>query len=621
MYSRRGLIALGMLAGVSVSAVIVDGWSSRTPVRDSRRVLPEYATSGGVGRIVWRRAGQTDFELVVSTDGAFSMPDSRRAVIDRRAADEVLATLETMTFARRERVDSSRWAVLGLAAPRVRMHVHQRDGRVLVLSLGVMLPGIDRGWLGRHWTTKDGRPFTGERDAYLVDGHLLRALDRRERDIRARRVFDVFRDHITDVQIDTNAGSLHIEGRPLLVQTRAGRVELSRDALRALADMLNEIAIDRFGPRTSTERGAASPSVSIRVRRDEQTLELAVLGPCPDDSALVLVDTSIGTGCLAFDHIERIEALLGDPTSLFAQAVLPGGRPSQLIITASAGTRVAIRASGTSWRWVDDGASAIEAEAVDEWLSHLKRAASGAFVWLADVGIAAMPSQESMAIQKTEARWVMTIDARYAGDRRDVVHVLRHQTLGLLARRNDEPIGLRLDVAEHAAALIPVHPLRFSRRQLLSREPFGLRRATAMTYRSGRPVTVAALTRGELLEDWRVSIPSGRRPRSQALEHLRELGRLRALDFEHATILTRHGLTPPRRRIRVTFDRAPGEVGPDRRTPRDGSPIGASEEGVIHIIDVGAATERGCYARLDARGAVFLLDRDACAALLGPWSE
>ena len=280
---------------------------------------------------------------------------------------------------------------------------------------------------------------------------------------------------------------------------------------------------------------------------------------------------------------------------------------SEFVLRPAGADKSAIRliASGSAWSIVDaaessedgDGEQSAEASAVASWLGDLQSSTSGAYIAEREVNLG--DSAAAAAIIEAIYRAGDGRDGDRDGDR---LTFYRHPEHGLIARRNDEPAFMQVDVQPQAGRILTAWHHRFRRRQILSLEPYGLRRAVA---RRGTRI-VAELNRGELLEDWTAKIPADRKPLSQAIDALRELARLRAVAFVGRDIQRAWGLTPPALRIELTFDPGPMAAAGEPATQR------VLEVGARAGTDVAAP---GCYARIASDPTVFVIDPATCDTL------
>jgi hypothetical protein len=632
--STRSLV---ILAGVTAVLLLAAIWDLARPDRaapGSRRLVP---ACDSVARVVWERPataavalqhvdGRT-YELILSRDtGEVRLP------ADERVVDDVLGTLELLSP---RRALPARRAERGLAPARLHVRVICTDGRATTLALGDRSAAMDRVWLARA-----GDEQHSDTD-YLIEGHAARALDRSADELRARRVFarlgaSLAADGLTGaarIELQQGARSLALSGRPALVHLDAAvpgaRADLGQ--VSALVGRLRDLAIVRFGdaaPGSLAGSGAGHAEPLIIRVRDASAAEamLEELGPCPapsqsaspaatpyepapaaapsdvsaDPAGLRLVRTQLGAGCVPADALAAVAAFLDRPRQMIARTLVAPAAWQRIRILGSDGVDLVLVPRGGDVAMTVDheghGSETLAAEraAVDEWLSALAAAASGAVVPVAELD--ATPAL------------VFSVIVQQSGVE-DVVEVYRHpRSPGAaphwLARRNGEPVYLVLDVAPHAAGIMPVEPLRFLPRTLLVREPFALREVIGSE--QGR--VSEHLQRGELLDDWAAAVPAQSAVRPGTVDALRQtLAGLRAVRFVADAPAPAHRLTPPRRRVAAVFDPGPLDQGAPFRDR----------------IDIGADTPRGCLARLDAGapGPVFELDRRVCDVLLGAWTR
>ena len=614
--STRSLAILAALAALLVFAVIWDlVRPDRTATPGAGRLVPACER---VTRVAWERPG-TPVVTLQHVDGrAYELrlgegADETRLAADARVVEDVLGTLELLSP---RRALPARPAERGLDPAGLRIHVACDDGRVTTLALGDHIAALDRVWLARLSPDAGAdRPGTD----YLIEGHAARALDRSVDALRARRVFARLGASVTpdglsgDARIALRQGprALIVSGRPALVQLDAAAPELAAradlDRVSALVRRLRDLVIVHFVDEAHARDTGAEPLI-IHVRdQGGAAATLEDLGPCPAAPAsgpadLRLVRTQLGTGCVDTDDLAAVAGFVDQPRRMIARTLVHPGSWERMRILAANGVSLELAARGGELSMTVDygghGSETLTAEraAVDEWLAVLAAAAGETIVPVAELDHTpalafSMIVQQSGAEPMAESVVEVYRDPRPSGVAR------------WLARRDGEPVYLVLDQAAHAAAIMPVAPLRFLPRTLLVREPFALREVIA--HDRGRMSEI--LERGELIDDWAARSPARAAVRPGSVNALRHgLARLRAVRFVAEAPAPAHRLTPPRRRVEAVFD--PGPL--DADVP------------IRDRIDIGADTPHGCLARLDTgkQAPVFELDRVTCDALLGPWT-
>ena len=634
MGSRRALAVLAGLAALLVVAVIIDlgqWWPGQEPARApaTRRLLPGC---GVVQRIAWHRPGEPVVSIAREADRGMVLAGIDGLVdglVDQAVVADVLGTLELISYRRKLPADRR---ARGLDEPRVRLEITCEHGGVVTLALGHLIEQVDRVWLARGGdpgaggALPAGDPAENPAD-YLIDGYVARALDRSPAELRARRVFpllgalggrmsDPFVAGVARIEIQRGARTRVLSGSPPMVHlaqrpARApggiagalatGNVRADPAMVARLGDRLRDLSIVHFvdaAPRAPAPAGAGS-GLRVRVHGQGEAAgvvqELAWHGPCPGEPTMRLVSTAVGTGCVDAGALDAVAAFVGE-AMVSRHLVHPAARLAEIHITPAEAPAVTLVARGSAWhlRLAASAAAAAdtaEVGAVYGWLAALTRAAGGALI----------PADEA----RPGAR-VLAVTFTHADGRTEELALFRPERGNTwLARRNHEPVFLALDpaVVLGARGILPAGPARFRRRQVLALEPHALREAVAR--RGGR--VVEHLVRGELLSDWDVRVPAGKRLRAGAIEAIREAaGRLRARRYL-APEPERHGARQPwRRQVEVVFDPAPVDTEPAPRR---------------HRIDIGARTEAGCRARLDQEPTLIELDRASCDALLGPWTR
>lgn len=615
MHSRNQLLFLLLLAAVLITAVILDTRDTAGPRRASFRLFPEHAQAGGVVRVTWLRSGQEPVILERAAEDAFVLPSHRAqgAVVDHAVATDVFATLELLSFVRKE--DAARAAEHGLVPPRFALRIEFADGREGWLYVGDRVPQLDRVWVSVSRVARGAarRPGVGVvRGVYLIEGYHGRALDRTLDDLRQRRVFAVPAEHISSIEIHAGDRALVLSGQPLAVEVAGqdsapGAVLADAEAVSELVRQLRELSLLRFvrASDTPVPDHAVDPAAErmaglwIRVLAGASLLELRELGECPDGAGMRLVATSMGKGCVAADDLDALGAHAGNGKQLFSRSLLAAEPLAEVELARPGAYTLRFSATGRAWSMTGDdhgkpAAQAVESSAVDEWLDDLRKSSRGNY----------LPAQELDA--QPVPKSVLELQLVYRSGRRQRTSLFAHERHGLLARRHGEPVVLRLDVEPFASRILPVAPARFRNRQLLSLEPYALREATLEA--AGK--VMYHLVRAELLDDWHVRVPHGRSPRPLVIDTLRELARLRAQEFVAETPRAEHGLLPPQRTVRITFD--PGPLDP---------PLDTDDRHPAHVLELGRRNQQGCFARLDEQGPVFLLGRELCDVLMGNWVQ
>lgn len=564
MADRATLIALSVIAAALAVMVIVGAGGSGSTVVESRRVVPGFRPAA-VERITLR--GGEDAPVILERAGeGFAMVEPMQAPADDAAVDDLLGTIELLTWRRRGGAPS---ADQGLAPPAATVELELRGGGRQVIELGAHAGEIDRAWVAR-----DG-------EIYLIDGYAARALRRSAEDLRSRRPLPFRRDQLTGIEISRAQADLVLSGRPLAVHLDSGgAVRAAPEQVEALVRRLHELRFERFAAAaTEPEPGA----LTVRVIAAGPPLSLTALGPCPGSPELRLVDSSAGAGCVAAAELEAIAALAGQRSELLDRSLLfRDGRQATAVAIDAGETELALAAHGQVWTVSsgDDDEQTADAGAVRDWLEELADLISGEPLPVA-----------SVAPGPPEA----VIDIAGAGDLRERIALHHHPEQGLLARRDAEPVFWPL-AADSIVELLPQG--NFQSRQLITREPWGLRRVRALA--GGRPVE--ELVRGELAGDWSAATPANADLEPGIIEALRPvLAGLRAERFAGPDEAT--GLGRPRRVVEVELDPAPGGTEPFR-----------------HRIELGADADEGCYARID-RGAPAVLAEPDCAILSGPWTR
>jgi hypothetical protein len=475
--------------------------------------------------------------------GGGGAPGSAVVPADPVALRDLLGTLETLAPMRR---DSG-----AILAPALTLVLER--GRASALRL-LVAPGPS-GPTDRVWMSLSGQP-----GRFLVDGYAARALDVSVDALRDRRPFRRL-EAPTRIEITAGGHTALLTGSPWRIHHPSGPARAAPARVQNLLDSLSRLRISLFtGPPSRP-----APALRLAVTAAAGKTSIAVYDPCPGGGALV--ETPLGTGCAPLDSIDET---LADPDSWIDRALLaaPVDRVTRLRLTRAGRSIEVARADAP--------------DALRDWLTRWSTAPAGPIVPAArltspiahlDLDLDGLPRQQL-----------------------DIAPLAGTRTLAAL--RPGDPIALVLH--PWAATHLDPSPITFRSLDLLSLDPTSLRSATA---RRG-PAILESIERGDTLEDWRAVSPPASTVSPTALDSLRQtLAFLRAERFTAPTPSPRHGLTPPRRTLDLTFDPPPGSTTP-----------------LHHTLDVGTPSGSGCHARLDQDPTVFELPATTCRALLGPWT-
>ncbi|MCG8425333.1 MAG: DUF4340 domain-containing protein [Proteobacteria bacterium] len=654
MHSRNGLLVLSTLAAFLVAAVVIDSGRMKGPVSVSRRIIPELtgalASGEAIARITWKRSGIQPFSLMRDDTGEWVLVTDRShaiaagTAVNSAVVSDIVGTLELLSYVRTATGDPHTRAAGDRERSHLALHIELSTGQTVTLHLDQTVSAADRVWITRGNGRETAENTTALARRYLIDGYAARALDRNVADIRQHRLVRLSAESITAIELHAGDRELLIAGQPPAVYARSlfgsttdsenidsntdtvtssGHIRADPGAYTELVSALGALIIERFVPRRGdglTSDAALPHGLTVRIVGGDQPVELVEIGACPEvDSSLRLVVTSLGSGCMPVSLLDRVRAFTRRGRDMLAKHLITRGDIEEIVIqidaagVSGAGSRrpaIHLVARGSAWSirrsdWPDsiqqgserpghrtspgDKSSAAEADAVARWLVDVERSTTGRYV-----------SAPSITENSFQIAPRAIIEVMYRSGQPDRLAFFDHRDHGLVARRNREPAVMRVDVEPHAGRVLTAFARRFRRRQLLSAQPHGLREAIS---RRGKSV-VTHLVRGELLDDWTARKPAGKKPKKPVIDALRALALLRAVAFVSEERRKQAGLDPARLRVEVAFD--PG--------PLDSA-------GIRHILDIGRATTAGCHARLDGDPAVFVIDGQLCATLLGSWVE
>lgn len=470
------------------------------------------------------------------------------------AADEsaVRDLISAVASARFDRVTSPGRAA-GLDAPREALRLRRRAGNVVELRVGAAVPAS-----AQAWVAVDGR-------AGLVPAWVADAVIAAPARLRRTQIFPGAA-AITAVEVHGPGLDLVLAGAPLRRLDDGTKVAIDPARRDRLLDRLASatLATSTYAPRTE-------PGVTVRVLGGPAPAELRGRGPCPGDRTRVVVEASIGVGCVDAAALDELIADARALTGADAIAVAPLERFDRTTIAA-----LDIDLDGVApARLEPDGAG---------W-----RVTAGARSWPADPALV-----RAAAAALTAPARVVPAPARPAGERwslrRPSGNVEAWQVDRAAARvtirRDREPVALELE--PDAAAAVRAIGADLRDRALAAIDPVALAGVTAAG------AAPAAVERGALIGEWRVTTPPGATATPAVAALALRLAALRAEAW-----LAPGDLGRVRRTLRLTVDAAPGA--PPRTV----------------TIEVGAARGPGCAARVDGGDVARLTPAD-CAALLAP---
>lgn len=561
MASRALLAALVVIAGV-LAALVVAGRAPPAPQRTDRRIAPE-CSAGALRRIRITDRHRSVIELGRAGDD-FVTVQPAGVPLDRERAEELWSTVELLSYRRALARDQAPGS--GLDRPLATIELSCAGSRIL-LALGASLRAGGLHWLGR-----------GDR-AYLVERYRGEILARGLDELRSR---DPLPAGAETVELARAGRALSIAGAPAVVRHRPGGavVRVSAAAARELSTTLAALRLQRFLRPAARPQQPCAGCLAVRATAAGRVHELRELGPCPGAPSLRAVASPLGPGCVEAGPLARLAGLVRAPRPLYDRRLLAGGAAAlRELALARAGQQISLRRErGRLVVLWAGAASATEPSLADEFLAQIDELPER---WLPDAPGGAQVATLTLA------------HGERSGAQRDRLRVLQPQVGGpLCAVRSGETGCWRLGAA--ADALLRVSAvLALEERTRWIHEPTGL---SAVAVEQGGAVR-EQLVRGELVGDWLVRSPAGRRPRSELLESLRQpLAQLRAQRLAGGPECAQYRLATPRRSLVATFD--------DR---------GAEIE---HRIELGAtAPDGGCYARLDRAAAVHLLDAGLCRLL------
>jgi len=519
-----------------------------------------------VERIEIEREGET-YVMVRDRDedelGTWKITSPIEALADEDAVFSLLGALEWADARRSfESLGAEERARFGLDEPVLRA----RFG-IANETLQVAFGGEDPTGVGVYFQANE------EDEAHVVGRDVFEALDHDLGHFRSKRLLergvlaaDALRLQGSEGVVALEAegegrGVWNVTGGGLTVLASRGRVE---EALQTFTDLEAERYVTD-APESLATYGLDAPVFEATATSDEREVALRVGSACERDGEVYV---RVDEGAVACVLASRLDSL---------RRPLPEWREDRAVtvrdlelesLRLEAGEDVLTLAHTERWTYEATlGGREVSGDVDDEALAEWMRA------------IRAARATEILAAENLGAHGLETPVATLrleAGDERvETLHLGSSTLEGAYAKREGEEAILRVDGS--LAELLTVSPVRFRERALIEedRDDF-----------SG-----ASLTRGGLREeiaqqdgDWRIVAPvEAPADRSLVADVIRRVSDLEAERFVADSAALEHGLEEPRIVVRARY--------------------GETE----HVLEVGAATEGGAFARLGGEAAVFVL--------------
>lgn len=523
----------------------------------------------------------------------------RELSADEQEVDGLLTTLEYASFERH--APSLDRATLGLDRPHLVVTVEMGKLRY-VLRVGAEAPAP----AGARYAEVEGgaRPKT----LYVLKPSLVRALDDEPRLLQSKQLSPYVSSEVERYELVGGAGdfSLVRAGRggratvDLDVDSKAtGKRRASFRAVDAWTTALARLEADTFVAAPSDSERVATLTITPRDASKPKAV-LALGGTCDGGTRVRRLEPEPVSACV---EARLVDSLLVEPTR-FADAFVLGMPETDVteVKLWNDKSTVELARRGEGWHLRKPGDSQIDASVGNELLGRLARA-EGVAVLLDD----AAASEAGLDKPRGHVRFVGLPDRALGPDAPDHVEELEvgvERDGFVHVRRKSDGTILRVPSAS-AAALVPA-PSALRSTQLLD-VPMKHVRALALDC-GGKAQSHTRSTKGS----WtRVEPETPLRSDMTAANELTEaLRTLTAIRWDAESPEARHGLSRPSCTVKLTV----AEPEADGHT----SPDDPNEPRRTIVLELGAETEGGYFAKLGDSAAVFVAPR-ALAALSRAW--
>jgi hypothetical protein len=532
---------------------------------------------------------------------------------DPDAIDSLLLACEALSARRTiEHPSAEDRTRFGLDAPRMVLTVEVAD-ETQVVRVGAHDEGLDADYV----------EVVGVDRVHLVGQDFFEALDQQTDQFRSKELFEELatRDVTAMTLRYAHDGAAETEARVALVEHRwvasaPFRGWARHGVVLGIVDALLDARVARY--LADGESLVASPTVALTLTTKERDAEGRDTGrlrevdvrvgarcePAPSDEGVELLAVRIDDGAVVCVSRQALETLLGSEATLRETRLLAAtdDQVERFVFGRGAGSDtdavLEVRRDEDRWQLREGEISrAADAQAVSEFLAALHAAEAESFEDVSDASLAA----RGLDAPRMRLRVHRSDDESIV----EYVDVGAVDTVGVWVRRGEEPVLARY-VGGVEELLVP-SGLRFRARDVITRE--------------ADDVLSFSITREGVEERlstengaWRIEAPYAlAADRIATRDVVRALTSLRATRWVGDEADASMGLASPRLRVHLAM-RAPTAAGEhDDDAPDAGAPLPTE----IDLL-VGAVTEGGAFARLEAEAAVFVLPADVLAAISAP---
>ncbi|MFO0693281.1 MAG: DUF4340 domain-containing protein [Polyangiales bacterium] len=562
----------------------LEGRSSRLVERFVRGRVDRITVEGTHGTVELARDPGEDGEL-----GPWRLVAPLRAAADEEAVESFLSTLEwtepTRTLEGPSGDDLRRF---GLDRPRVKVRLRML-GETSLLALGRDDPSGDGVYA----------QVVGNAEAHVVGKDVLEALDVDVSHFRDKQLYAGSLEGVDRLEVTTAAGTARLARSGETWKLESPQAMLAaNDRVSSVLHALDEALATRFveeSPRDLGRFGLATPSARLRFGTASAPTQHAIaLGaPCADHPGERFARADDGpVVCVSSEAMAIVSA---DPAAYRELRLLPlenadvkrlelRDATSELVIESTAeGHRHTARVGGR-----DVASGATDAAALADFLDALRAARASTVEPMP----AAAPAWDGrLRVSRADGSTFDVAFGPIAGDR-------------FVVRRGDEAVLLVFAASDRS--LLDPTPLHLRAASLLRAE--ASRVAEIVVERAGARETIVP---GDASGP-RVTAPvSLGADGSRFLDTAARLAALEAVRFVAPSALPSHGLGSPR--LVATFRLATADD--------DGHDHGHARPTETHVLRIGAPSEGGSFATLDADPAVFLVAPALVELLSSPFAD
>jgi hypothetical protein len=429
-----------------------------------------------------------------------------------------------------------------------------------------------------------------------VEHSFLDTLQKPLESLRDKRVLPVDRIKLKGLTLRRDGLETKLERKgPKWFVAGTLRTLANTDSVESVLEKLDGLRATRFiadGLEGLGDYGLDATARSVEI--DAGAKETLLLGPaCGDHDEEIYAARKGAASAILCVKEEAIVSLFPADERLRETRLLPlEADDVQRIVIETGGKKLAVGRDGEAWRVREPAEHPADEDVVTQWIEGLGAFRATRFIPLNEFGQGFLKPAR-VTVQGRGEEFTLAFGVTVGRNR--------------FVRRNDESATMLVhaEVSENLSA----DPLAFRKRRLLEFSRYDVQRIVAKG-----PYDEEA-KKGER-DGWRLVKPAGLAGDDSVIGSVvGALGELRAREFVADKPTPTHGLSRPSRELIVTVN-PPPHVHDHEGDEEDAEKDEEAEKPKVHKLRIGKSlADKSCYARLDGKGPVFVLEDTACRTL------